>query len=289
MWHLIARSKPSRPFRVTSGNEAIGITKTGGTNCDLAVSELPTVSTAGPVGHTDLQRPVRGMCHPYHPLVREERIENHRIPGRLYDPGDPRGLLLFGHGGAHSKDSDRFVRLCRTYAEQTGLAVVCIDAVDHGERRPQGATAGVPPHWHSNSASQMVADWQTTAAALSSIGAAVAYVGFSMGMIFGAPTVASTASIKAAVFGVGGIPTGAGLEDPQLRAMLLDAASRLEHPEVLMLNMTHDNIFPTEGTHEFFDTIPGEKKRLMFWAGDHDSWPAEAIKHSVDFINNHTT
>jgi hypothetical protein len=70
----------------------------------------------------------------------------------------------------------------------------------------------------------MVADWQKTAEDLSSIGPAVAYVGFSMGMIFGAPTVASMASIKAAVFGVGGIPTGAGIDDPPLRPTLLDAA-----------------------------------------------------------------
>jgi hypothetical protein len=214
--------------------------------------------------------------------VREERIESDGVPGRLYDPGDARGLLLFGHGGGHSKDGERF------YAEQTGLAVVCIDAVDHGERKPQGASAGVPPLWHSNATGQMVADWQKTARALSSVGAAVAYVGFSMGMIFGAPTVAAMTTIKAAVFGVGGIPTGAGIQDPPLRAMLLDVASRLGHPQVLMLNMTHDAIFPTDSTHAFFDAIPGRKKRLMFWESDHDTWPPEAIRHSVAFINEHT-
>lgn len=123
--------------------------------------------------------------------MREERIESDRIPGRLYDPGDARGLLLFGHGGGHSKDSERFVRLSRHYAEQTGLAVVCIDAVDHGERKPKPVGARVPPQWHSKVADQMVADWQKTADALSSIGPVLAYAGFSMGMIFGAPTVAA--------------------------------------------------------------------------------------------------
>jgi dienelactone hydrolase len=223
--------------------------------------------------------------------VREERIESDGIPGRLYDPGDARGLLLFGHGGGYGKDSERFVRLARSYAEQTGLAVVCIDAVDHGERKSPAASAaaaGLPPRWHSNAAGQMVADWQRTAQALSSIGAAVAYVGFSMGMIFGAPTVASLTSIKAAVFGVGGFPMGGGIDDPPLRALLLDAASRLEHPQVLMLNMTQDEIFPADGAHAFFDAIAGRKKRLMFWEGDHDSWPAEAIRHPVAFINEHT-
>lgn len=199
-------------------------------------------------------------------------------------------MLLLGHGGAHSKDSERFVRLSRTDAEQTGLAVVCMDAVDNGERKPEAVSAGLPPQWHSKAARQMVADWQKTAEALSSIGPAIAYVGFSMGTIFGAPTVASMESIKlkAAVFGVGGIPTGVGIDDPPPRAMLLGAASKLEHPQVLMLSMTRDEIFRTEDTHLFFDAIPGRRKRLMFWDGDHDDWPAEAIHLSVAFINEHT-
>jgi pimeloyl-ACP methyl ester carboxylesterase len=220
--------------------------------------------------------------------VREERIDNDGVPAKLYDPGDAGGLLLFGHGGEQSKDSERYVRLCRSYADQTGLAVVCIDAVDHGERKPKGVSARLPPRWHSTATEQMVADWHTTVDALTSIGPAVAYVGFSMGMIFGAPTVASMASIKAAVFGVGGIPTGAWINDPPLRAALLDAASKLEHPQVLMLNMSQDQFFRTEDTHLFFDAIPGQRKRLMFWESDHDDWPADAIHQTVNFINEHT-
>ncbi len=221
--------------------------------------------------------------------MREERIETAGVPGRLYDPGDARGLLLFGHGGGHSKDSERFVRLCRTYAEGTGLAVVCIDAVDHGERKPPAPSARLPVRWHTSSAAQMVIDWHRTADALSSVGPPVAYVGFSMGMIFGAPTTASMPSIRVAVFGVGGIPAGGGIDDPPLRGMLLEAASGLENAQILMLNTTHDDIFPASGTHEFFGAIPGHRKRLMFWAGDHDSWPEEAIDHSIVLINRYTT
>jgi pimeloyl-ACP methyl ester carboxylesterase len=224
-------------------------------------------------------------------LVHETRLEIDGVPARLYDPGGASGLLLLGHGGAHSKDSERFVALSRTFAEQTGLAVVCIDAVDHGERRPTGdgaASAGLPPRWHTTSAGRMVADWEKTAEALSSIGPAVAYIGFSMGMIFGAPTVAAMPSIRAAVFVVGGIPSGAGIDDPPLRDMLLAAASKLGHAEVLMLNVTRDEVVRTEDTHAFFDAIPGRRKRLMFWEGNHDEWPAEAIRQAVAFVNEHT-
>lgn len=220
--------------------------------------------------------------------MNEERIETDGVPAKLYDPGCARGLLLLGHGGGQSKDGERFVRMSRHYAEKTDLAVVCIDAVDHGERAPAAAGPGIPRRWHSSAAQQMVADWTTTVAALSGIGPPLAYVGFSMGMIFGAPVVVTMPSIKAVVFGVGGIPAGGGIDDPPLRSMLLEAASKLEAPQVLMINKTADEVFPIEGTHEFFAAIPGDRKRLMFWPGTHDDWPAEAIRHSVDFVNQHT-
>jgi pimeloyl-ACP methyl ester carboxylesterase len=218
--------------------------------------------------------------------VLEERIENDGIPAKLYRPAGARDLLLLGHGGAESKDSDRFVRLCRLYAERTGLAVVCIDAVDHGERMPPVAGASLPAAWHSNAIDQMVDDWVTTVGALSGIGPAVAYVGFSMGAIFGVPTVGALASIKAAVFVVGGVPAGGGIEDPPLRRLLLQAASQLGQPHVLMVNTTGDEIFPVDGVHELFDAIPGLDKRLMFWAGEHDDWPPEALEHTIAFIND---
>ena len=219
--------------------------------------------------------------------VIEERIENNGIPARLYRPSGAQGLLLLGHGGAESKDSDRFVSLSRLYAESTGLSVVCIDAVDHGERMPLVTGAGLPGEWHSNAVGHMVSDWVETARALSWIGPPVAYVGFSMGAIFGVPTVGTLASIKAAVFVVGGIPAGGGIQDPSLRLLLLNAASKLGQSQVLMVNTTQDEIFPVEGVHELFDAIPGPKKRLMFWEGKHDDWSTEAIDHTSAFINSH--
>ena len=90
--------------------------------------------------------------------VQEERIEIEGIPARLYAARDAPALLLLGHGGTHSKDGPRFVRLCRTYAEHTGLAVVCIDAVDHGERKRPSVSADIPKQWHSSNVDQMVDD-----------------------------------------------------------------------------------------------------------------------------------
>jgi pimeloyl-ACP methyl ester carboxylesterase len=219
----------------------------------------------------------------------EQRIETNGIPARLYLPGRAEGLLLLGHGGGRSKDSERFVELSRLYAESTGLAVVCIDAVDHGERKSADVDVvnRLPAEWHSRAVRPMVDDWTTTANALSWIGPPLAYVGFSMGSIFGIPIVESQTSITAAVFVVGGVPSGGWIQDPPLRPLLLAAASKLSRPHVLMINKTQDELFPTEGVRDLFNAIPGPGKSLSFSEGTHDDWPPEDIDHTIAFINSH--
>jgi pimeloyl-ACP methyl ester carboxylesterase len=217
--------------------------------------------------------------------MREERIEPAGIPAKLYDPGDRQGLVLLGHGGTSSKDEERFVALGRQLAEGTGLRVVCIDAVGHGERA-DGSDV-VKTMASEDSTRQMVADWRAVADAL---GDPVAYVGFSMGMLYGAPTVAAMPELRAAVFGVGGLPGGgtSGVLPAALRERLLSDATRLGHVQLLMLNMTQDDLFPVAGAHELFDAVPGRKKRLMFWEGDHLGLPSESIRHAVAFLDRHT-
>jgi pimeloyl-ACP methyl ester carboxylesterase len=161
---------------------------------------------------------------------------------------------------------------------------VCVDAVGHGER----ATDDVLRTMGSEkNAALMTADWRAVA---DELGNPVAYVGYSMGMLYGAPTVAAMPEIKAAVFGVGGIP-GSSTRSQLPNVMhdrLLAVAAQLTHPQVLLLNMTKDETFPVTGVHEFFDAIPGHKKRLMFWEGGHTGLPSESTRHAIAFVNRHT-
>lgn len=217
-------------------------------------------------------------------LVREARLDIAGVPTRIFDAGNASGLLLLGHGGGHSKDSPRFVQLARDYALSTTLAVVSIDAVDHGERRPQNASSALPTHWHSRTAARMVDDWMTVSHRLADIGPPVAYAGFSMGAIFGLCTVAAMPHLKAAVLVVGGIPTGDWVDDEPLRPLLLEAARAIVDPQVLMINKTDDALFAPAVVHDLFNEIASPSKRLMFWPGDHDDWPPEAIRHSEDFL-----
>ncbi len=216
----------------------------------------------------------------------ELRIDVGGVPARLYRPPHADAVLLLGHGGGHSKDTPRFERLARRYADETGLAVACIDAVDHGERRRTPAGA-LPSGWHSRTIDRMIQDWHATATALADIGPAVAYVGFSMGAIFGFPTVAEMPTVQAAVFIAGGVPSGGGIDDPRLGPRLVDAASSLQGRQVLMLNKADDEIFPIDGVHAVFDAIPGATKELQFWEGAHNDWPPDLITASVGFLRQH--
>lgn len=216
----------------------------------------------------------------------EECITVDGIPVRVYGRGEADGLLLLGHGGGHGKDSQRFVELAREYARCTGLAVICIDAVDHGDRKPEGVSPGIPPRWHSRALGRMVSDWQTVANSMSAVGPAVAYVGYSMGSIFGIPTVAAMLSVRAAVFVVGGIPDGGGIDDPPLRGLLLESASHLGHAAILMQNKTGDDIFPIGGTQALYDVIPGTKE-LALSEGGHDDWSPAMLQESVEFLQVH--
>jgi dienelactone hydrolase len=130
----------------------------------------------------------------------------------------------------------------------------------------------------------MVGDWQSAAEDLADLGPPLGYVGFSLGSIFGFPTVAAMPTIRAAAFVVGGLPTGPWLDDPVLSPVLLGAASGLGTRQVLMVNMTGDELFPVVGVHEIFDAIPGARKRLRFWPGRHDGWPDEAIEETAVFL-----
>ena len=215
--------------------------------------------------------------------MREERIEIAGIPARLYEPAGAGGLLLVGHGGGASKDVPRFVELARQYADGTGLAVVCIDAVDHGERRPPNVTSDLPVRWHSSTAPRMTADWQTVADGLAHIGPPLAYVGFSMGAIFGVATAAAMPGLRVVVLVVGGVP-GGWVDDPPLHDLLVGAAGRIVEPTVVMLNKSDDELFPVTEVHTLFDAIASPRRQLQFTPGPHDDWPPEAIEASIDLI-----
>ena len=222
--------------------------------------------------------------------MRVYRVETDGIPGWVCEPATPAGLLLLGHRGTHSKDDAFYVALGRRLASHCGLAVVCIDAPAHGERRPdsgdRAADDAAVLDAIVSGEDQAAHDWATVTSGLAGLGQPVAMVGFSMGALVALVTAPRLPSIRALVLVAGGIPAFAvrarrapGSTTPQLRA-----AAALGDIDVSMLNTTSDEVCPPAGALELFEAIPGARKRMAFWEGDHDHVPAEMVETTIDVL-----
>jgi pimeloyl-ACP methyl ester carboxylesterase len=219
------------------------------------------------------------------------RLEVRGIPARVYESSGANGLLLLGHSGTLSKDEPKFVELGRRYSAEVGLAVVCIDAPAHGERAPRVADsterlAAV----HAEVAGPVqstVGDWQAVVTALSSIGPPLAYVGFSMGAMKGLSVIEMIPTIRTAVLGGAGLLAceGAAHRPAGSSVPHLEVAARLRPDlNLLMLNVTRDDMFRPQDVVELFSAFQTTDKRIMFWEAGHGDLLEEMVQVSTYFL-----
>lgn len=220
----------------------------------------------------------------------ERTLDSGGVPTRVFE-GASDDLLLFGHRGTLSKDDKWSVQWCRTLAEHVGLTVVAADAPNHGARAPQSGDPEADRRAVEQAViaggEQAARDWSSVIASLD-LGPAVAYVGFSMGAMHGTIVAAALPTLRAAVFGMAGVPTfaldavrGSGSDTPHMAA-----ARRLHQCEVLMVNTTGDDLFSVDGALTLFDAFPTGRKRLMLWEGDHSTEPPDMLE-IVGFVNRY--
>jgi pimeloyl-ACP methyl ester carboxylesterase len=225
------------------------------------------------------------------PSIEPVRIEADGVPGLLFAPrGDePLPLVLLGHGAHTGKDDEHMQILCRSFARGLPAAVLVIDCPGHGERRPESDAdylAGVERNMADASVHhQLAQEWTTMAAAVRSseprIDDRTAYVGFSMGSIFGASIVQDLPFVGPVVLALGGfvgpsrIPGTNDLIEAGLRA--------LGDREVLMVSMTRDESFPFADALRAFELIPGPK-RMFVYEGGHIDIPGEAVRLAGQFL-----
>ena len=246
------------------------------------------------------------------------RIDADGVPGLLYTPdaAGPFPLVLVGHGGGGGKDQERFVALSKRICDAGPFAVLVIDGPVHGERAPNTGDeaedfrtvrkALVDP----DTPVRFTEDWRRSIDAVAGDpevdATRLGYCGFSMGVLLGVPVVAGLGTVRAAVFGVGGVPVPGGVgelvrgllgneeaaklideeDDAELRGrIVLDAAAKLTDTDVLMINMSQDVVFPVSGALELFAALPGPK-RMMLWEGGHVALPPESIQHAIRFLRS---
>lgn len=218
--------------------------------------------------------------------------EGRRVPGLVYTPEDlttQRTLVALGHGAGGSKDEEQMRRIARWLVRRNQCAVVVIDGPAHGERAAGGVNGGIEfireQMGRRETYEAMAADWRRTLDACQELdgldASRIGYLGFSMGTMFGVPTVASEPRFDCAVFAIGGIAA------PMQQRYHVEAAQRIQRP-VLMINQTEDEIFSRESAFNLYDALPGPK-RLFFYPGAHSAVPREAMERVGAFLQAHLT
>lgn len=198
------------------------------------------------------------------------------VPGALWLPEglEPKGLILYGHGGSRHKREASVVQFAERAVQDHQFAVASIDGPIHGARRsdvsvsPPDIQAAFLSKWQSgdNGVACMVKDWQLTLDALMDRpelgGLPVGYFGLSMGHAYGVPFIAQERRIQAAVIGLWGA-NYPGSDH-------LVAAAREVSVPTLSFHMREDTFFTLDGGVALFDALPSDDKQLTILPGPHE-------------------
>lgn len=210
-----------------------------------------------------------------------------RVSGLLLLPDDldqPRPLVLVGHPGTLDKSSDYVLWPAEQWV-QRGAICATIDQAGHGERAQRPVTMEDFQRWpmrRLDQSLQTVVDWMRTLDYLSQrpeIDAdRVAFVGFSMGGMRGAPFVGLDARVKSASFCISGASTFSGREDAagQLSQQLTDPgayASLMAGRHIQIVAGEHDDLVTPEATRRFFNQLADPKEIVWLPCGHWDFMP----------------
>ena len=194
----------------------------------------------------------------------------------------PSPLVLLGHGGGGNKrDEDRLI-IVRDYIPR-GWACAAIDAYGHGERAlPEGQEPQFTPEVQDG----MLADWQATLDVLCELDeideTRVAYVGVSMGTMFGLPFVASEPRLRAAHLGLAGV-RGNTERSSSILPRLGEFAPRVACPTMFIVQWD-DEHFPRDGAFALFELIGAGDKRMHVHPGLHGEVPLHVADSTARFL-----
>jgi pimeloyl-ACP methyl ester carboxylesterase len=239
---------------------------------------------------------------------------DHAVPGVLWSPADApaRAIVLLGHGGGVHKRALGMPGQARSFVRHEQFAAVCIDAVGHGDRLPDGdreeaeAIARLQargadmtsPEFRAvrrdrtpiddRSFDTMVGDWSAVLdAMLAEVGDVPAgYAGFSMGSIYGTPLVAGEARIRAAALGLSGVTESSEGPMAAISARLAVDSARVECP-VLFLVQADDEVVPRDAAYRQFGLLGSIHKRMHVNAGRHMQVPRDETPFIELFLATH--
>lgn len=195
-------------------------------------------------------------------------------------------LMLFGHGASGDRYQEPIAHLAGRF-QRAGIPSLSLDGPVHGLRKigdGQRVAFGEELQRESH-VEDMMTDWNeaiSLARGLDEISATkLAYLGLSMGSIYGIPLVASRPDMSVATLGLIGMTAIL----PQGEAFLA-MARQIEIP-ILFLMQMEDELFPRDGCLEVFDAFASKDKRMHCNPGLHPEIPQEEIDFSFEFLLGH--
>jgi dienelactone hydrolase len=214
------------------------------------------------------------------------KSEDRLVPGLLWTPEGASGtrpLVLIGHGGGSNKRTEYVLSLARRLVRHQGWAAAAIDAIEHGERSTNPTTTTEAFFSRvRGAATEMITDWTNTLGELRGLDdvgdGPLGYWGLSMGTMFGAPFVAATPDVRAAVLGLMGTFND---DDPWTVA-----TAKIQCP-VLFLHQLDDELVRTDAAINLFRGIGSTDKRLHANPGAHSAVPPEEMEASEAFLAKH--
>ncbi|MFP6807743.1 MAG: hypothetical protein VB957_11280 [Pseudomonadales bacterium] len=212
------------------------------------------------------------------------------ITGALWLPkeGLPASTLMcFGHGASGDRYQAPISGLAKRFTHESQLPVLSLDGPVHGLRQVgDGARGAFFPEFHrQDSLTDMVDDWTcaiTEIQLLAEVGVGkLAYMGLSMGSIYGIPLLASRTDVTVATLGLFGVQASF----PHAEEFIA-AAAKIACP-LLFLMQLEDELFERDGYLKIFDLFASLDKRLHANPGLHPEIPGEEIDFAFDFLNGH--
>ena len=212
--------------------------------------------------------------------------------------------MLAGHGGHENKRGEHLLPFARSFVRHLGVAVVAIDAPEHGDRMSDPVASEqrrqlLLEHMERNEkslptlsedereqatahVSKHVIEWRALIDDLQTddrwAQGPFGWWGFSMGTSHGVPVVAQESRISCAILGMNALRAG---ED-----RLAEQAASISVP-VLFLIQADDEFFTRDEAIALYDAIGSKEKTLHMNPGGHTEVPAFELDSFENFFRRH--
>jgi alpha-beta hydrolase superfamily lysophospholipase len=226
-------------------------------------------------------------------------IAGDEIAADAWLASEPGPVIIAGHGAESSRRSQYICGAAKAWTRR-GISVLAADAPLHGDRAEGGSNPSMIDVHRPAFVERAAADVRLLLeAAAARLGRDLrpGYLGFSMGVQYGVPAVASDERFAAAVFAVGGssrvaAPGILGRDEAGLETAAaadpVHRAGEITPRPVLMVNADADQVFSRRAALALYDALRPPKE-ISFFPGTHAVWysPKQWHRRMEGFFRQH--